>query len=97
VLLNGSAAKQLIALQMLLSQIGDRFCYPRRAVRVTGEVDTGTLDQFAGVVKCAGAQPYPCRETDKQVCPPRTDAIQGGDVAALAQLLRWALWKTGST
>jgi hypothetical protein len=97
VLLSGSDTKQLIALQMLMSQIGDRFCSPRRAVRVTGEVSAGGLTELTGVARCAGAHAYPCKETDSTVCPPDPDAIQAGDSSARAQLLRWALWKTGAT
>lgn len=96
-LLSGSDAKQLIALQMLMSQIGDRFCSPRRAVRVTGEVSADGLTELTGVARCAGAHAYPCKETDSTVCPPDPDAIQAGDASARAQLLRWALWKTGAT
>jgi hypothetical protein len=96
-LLSGPDAKQLIALQMLMSQIGDRFCSPRRAVRVTGEVSAGGLTELTGVARCAGAHAYPCKETDSTVCPPDPDAIQAGDASARAQLLRWALWKTGAT
>lgn len=96
-LLDGPDVKRLIALQMLMSQIGDRFCSPRRAVRVTGEVSADTLQELVGVARCAGAHAYPCKEGENRVCPPDPDAIQGGDESARAQLLRWALWKTGST
>jgi hypothetical protein len=97
-LLNGSQATQFIALQMMMSQIGDRFCYPRRGVHVTGEVDDGSLSEVAAVTRCAGLRPAaPCKEGENRVCPPDANAIEAGDVNALSQLLRWALWKTGST
>ncbi|MEJ1967470.1 MAG: hypothetical protein WDN03_02350 [Rhizomicrobium sp.] len=93
----GSEAKQLIALQMLMSQIGDRFCAPRRSVDVTGQVSAEGLADLAAIAKCAGGAAYPCRETDNRVCPPDSDSLQAGLPAARAALLRWALWKTGST
>ena len=93
----GMAGKQLIALQMLMSQIGDRFCSPRRSVAVTGLVSSEGLSDLAAIAKCAGGGPASCRETQNRVCPPDSDALQSGSQAARAVLLRWALWKTGST
>lgn len=91
------AAKQLIALQMLMSQIGDRFCAPRRAVAVTGLVSAQGLSDLAAIARCAGGAEARCSETQNRVCPPDSDALQSGSPAARATLLRWALWKTGST
>ncbi|MEI9886288.1 MAG: hypothetical protein WDN08_07245 [Rhizomicrobium sp.] len=93
----GRAGKQLIALQMLMSQIGDRFCTPRRAVAVTGLVSAEGLADLAAIAACAGGAPATCRETQNRVCPPEPDALQSGSQSARAALLRWALWKTGST
>lgn len=93
----GTEAKQLIALQMLMSQIGDRFCTPRRSVAVNGLVSAEGLADFAGIANCAGGAPANCRETQNKVCAPDADALQSGSQAARAALLRWALWKTGST
>lgn len=93
----GSDAKQLIALQMLMSQIGDRFCAPRRAITVTGQVTARGLADLAAIAKCAGGAAYPCKETQNKVCPPDPDMLQAGVLSARAALLRWALWKTGST
>jgi hypothetical protein len=93
----GSDAKQVIALQMLMSQIGDRFCVPRRAVDVTGQVTPEGLADLAAIAKCAGGTAHPCVETENRVCPPDADALLAGTQAARAALLRWALWKTGST
>ncbi|HEY0301827.1 MAG TPA: hypothetical protein VGC36_10860 [Rhizomicrobium sp.] len=93
----GTDGKQLIALQMLMSQIGDRFCTPRRAVAVTGLVSATGLADLAAVAGCAGGTPATCRETQTKVCPPDPDALQSGSRAARSALLRWALWKTGST
>jgi hypothetical protein len=93
----GMAGKQLIALQMLMSQIGDRFCTPRRSVAVTGLVSAAGLADLAAIAKCAGGAPATCSETQNRVCPPDSDALQSGSQAARAVLLRWALWKTGST
>ena len=93
----GMAGKQLIALQMLMSQIGDRFCTPRRSVAVTGLVSAGGLADLAAIASCAGGTPANCHETQNRVCAPDSDSLQSGSQAARAALLRWALWKTGST
>lgn len=93
----GMEAEQLIALQMLMSQIGDRFCAPRRSVAVTGLVSAAGLADLAAIAACAGGAPATCRETQNRVCPPDPDALQSGSQAARASLLRWALWKMGST
>ena len=83
---------------MLMSQIGDRFCYPRRAVHVSGEVSDSSLRELAEVTRCAGVRAGgACRDGDNKVCLSDGDMIEAGDVNALTQLLRWALWKTGST
>jgi hypothetical protein len=94
---DGTEAKQLIALQMLMSQIGDRFCVPRQTVAVTGKVSQAGLVDLAGIARCAGGAPSACKETQTRVCPPDSDALISGSDAARATLLRWALWKTGST
>ncbi len=93
----GSEAKQVIALQMLMSQIGDQFCIPRRTVAVTGQVSASGLADLAAIAKCAGGTAHPCVEAQDKVCPPDADALQAGMPSARAALLRWALWKTGST
>ena len=93
----GMAGKQLIALQMLMSQIGDRFCTPRRSVAVTGLVSAGGLADLAAIANCAGGATISCHETQNRVCPPDADALQSGSQAARSVLLRWALWKMGST
>lgn len=94
---DGSEATQVIALQMLMSQIGDRFCVPRQTVAVTGKVSPAGLVDLAGIARCAGGAPAACHETQTRVCPPDSDALLSGSDAARATLLRWALWKTGST
>jgi hypothetical protein len=94
---DGVDGKQLIALQMLMSQIGDRFCNPRKSLAVTGLVSADGLADLAAIAKCAGGAPVRCAESQSTVCPPDADALQSGSQAARAQLLRWALWKTGST
>jgi hypothetical protein len=89
--------KQLVALQMLMSQIGDRFCVPRRSVAVTGKVSASGLADLAAIASCAGGATSRCTETQNRVCPPDPEALQSGSAAARATLMRWALWKTGST
>ncbi len=89
--------KQLVALQMLMSQIGDRFCVPRRSVAVTGKVSSAGLADLAAIAACAGGAPARCSETQNRICPPDPQALQSGSAAARATLMRWALWKTGST
>ena len=94
----GSDTTKFIALQMLMSQIGDRFCNPRRGVHVSGEVSDSSLRELAEVTRCAGLRASgPCKEGDNKVCLSDGDMIEAGDVSALSQLLRWALWKSGST
>jgi hypothetical protein len=92
----GMEDEQLIALQMLMSQIGDRFCVPRRSLAVTGVATAAGLADLSAIAKCAGGAPAACRETQNRVCAPDADALQSGSQAARAALLRWALWKTGS-
>jgi hypothetical protein len=94
---DSAGGKQLIALQMLMAQIGDRFCTPRRSLAVTGLVSADGLAGLAAIARCAGGAPSRCSETQNQVCAPDADALQSGSQAARAALLRWALWKTGST
>lgn len=93
----GMESEQLIALQMLMSQIGDRFCTPRRALAVTGLVTAAGLADLGAIAKCAGGAPASCSETQNRVCAPDANALQSGSQAARSALLRWALWKTGST
>ena len=96
-LFGASEATQFIALQMVMSQIGDRFCTPRRGVHVTGVVDDGSLGELASVTQCAGLHPTaPCKNGDNKLCAPDAATIEAGDVNALSQLLRWGLWKIGS-
>jgi len=92
----GMEDEQLIALQMLMSQIGDRFCVPRRSLAVTGVASAAGLADLAAIAKCAGGAPAACKETQNRVCAPDADALQSGSRVARAALLRWALWKTGS-
>ena len=92
----GMEDEQLIALQMLMSQIGDRFCVPRRSLAVTGIASATGLADLAAIAKCAGGAPAACKETQNRVCAPDADALQSGAQTARAALLRWALWKTGS-
>ncbi len=97
-LLNAASdAKQLIALQMLMAQIGDQFCTPRRTVAVTGQVSAGGLADLAAIAKCASGAAHLCVETLNKACPPDADSLQAGMASARTSLLRWALWKTGST
>jgi len=91
-----SDAKQIIALQMLMAQIGDRFCTPRRTVAVTGQVSAAGLADLAAIAQCAGGTAHPCVEAQDKVCPPDADTLQAGMQSARTALLRWALWKTGS-
>jgi hypothetical protein len=92
----GMEDEQLIALQMLMSQIGDRFCAPRRSLAVTGLVSAAGLADLGAIAKCAGGAPASCAETQNRVCAPDANALQSGSQAARSALLRWALWKTGS-
>lgn len=92
----GMEDEQLIALQMLMSQIGDRFCVPRRSLAVTGLVSAAGLADLGAIAKCAGGAPAACKETQNRVCAPDADALQSGAQGARSALLRWALWKTGS-
>jgi hypothetical protein len=97
-LLSGPQATQFVALQMMMSQIGDRFCAPRRPVHVSGAVSDRALLELANVSRCPGlGAGGPCKEGENKVCAPDGDMIEAGDANALSQLLRWALWKTGST
>ena len=91
-----SDAKQIIALQMLMAQIGDGFCTPRRTVAVTGQVSAAGLADLAAIALCAGGTAHPCVEAQDKVCPPDADTLQAGMPSARTALLRWALWKTGS-
>jgi len=94
---SASDAKQVIVLQMLMAQIGDRYCAPRRTVAVTGQVSAAGLVDLAAIAACAGGTAHPCVETQNRVCPPDADSLQAGMATARAALLRWALWRTGST
>lgn len=96
-LLSGSDATKFIALQMLMSQINDRFCTPRRVVRVTGVAEDTSLRELAEVTRCAGLRTSgTCHDSDSKICLPDSTMVEAGDVNALMQLLRWALWKIGT-
>lgn len=92
-----SGIKQVIALQMVMSQIGDRFCTPRRSVSVNGSVTAAGLADLAAITRCAERGPKLCVETNNRVCPPDANAITIDPESSRGALLRWALWKIGST